>query len=124
MEVISSPNKERLISELIKGIDSTKKLQNLLRKKIDGDDGSVSTQDLVMKILESFSISLLELNSGELCLIPDTTYTGSVCSDDRTWDSGESEKKYVPAVKDRRGCYKRRYDTYNSNLFISSCLYC
>lgn len=107
----SSPNNKRLIGELIKGRDSTKKLQNLLRRRTE-DDGSVSAEDLVMKILGSFSDSLSVLtscNSGESCLVSaTTTYMGSACSGDRALDSGESEKKPAPAVKDRRGCYKRR----------------
>lgn len=111
MEETSSPNKKRLIQELIyNGIDSTKKLQNLLRRKTD-DDGSVSADDLVMKILGSFSDSLSVLSScgsGVLCPIPVSAYVGSACSGDRTCDSGESEKKPAPVVKDRRGCYKRR----------------
>ncbi|KAL7584487.1 probable WRKY transcription factor 70 [Lactuca sativa] len=111
MEETSSPNKKRLIAELIKGRDSTKKLQNLLRRKVDDDDGSVSADDLVMKILGSFSDSLSVLSScgsAVLCPVPVSMYVGSSCSGDRTCDSGESEKKPAPAVKDRRGCYKRR----------------
>ncbi|KAI3751187.1 hypothetical protein L2E82_22234 [Cichorium intybus] len=110
MEETASSNKKILIEELIKGRDSTKKLQNLLRQKID-DDGSVSADDLVMKILGSFSDSLSVLSacaSGVLCPIPVSKYVSSACSDDRTCDSGESEKKPAPVVKDRRGCYKRR----------------
>ncbi|KAI3705695.1 hypothetical protein L1987_75936 [Smallanthus sonchifolius] len=64
MEETSTPNKKRLISQLIRGRDCTKKLQNLLHRRVV-DDG-------------------------------------------RRWDSDESEKKSAPAVKDRRGCYKRR----------------
>ncbi|KAL4556972.1 hypothetical protein LXL04_035142 [Taraxacum kok-saghyz] len=110
MEETSSPNKKRLMAELIRGRDSTKKLQNLLRRKIN-DDGSVSADDLVMKILGSFSDSLSVLSScgsGVPCPIPVSTYVGSACSGDGTCDSGESEKKPATVVKDRRGCYKRR----------------
>jgi hypothetical protein len=98
MEEISSPNKKRLIGELIKGRDSTKKLQNLLRRKNDND--GVLANDLVAKILGSFSNSLSTLSSlgpGELSRL-------SACCNDRALDSDESEKK----PKDRRGCYKRR----------------
>ena len=111
----SSPNNKRLIGELIEGRDSTKKLQNLLRRKTQ-NDGSVSAEDLVMKILRSFSDSLSVLTSctsGESYQVSaTTTYVGSPCSGDRTLDSGESKKKPKPApvVKDRRGCYKRRLE--------------
>ena len=99
MEEISSPNKKRLIGELIKGRDSTKKLQNLLRRKIDND--GVLANDLVAKILGSFSNSLSTLSS----LGPGELSRFSACCNDRALDnSDESEKK----PKDRRGCYKRR----------------
>ncbi|KAI3791871.1 hypothetical protein L2E82_05735 [Cichorium intybus] len=104
MEETSSSNKKILIKELIKDRDSTKKLQNLLRQKIN-DDGLVSADELVMKILRSFSNSLSMLSSygpQVLCLIMMSTYVGSTCSDDRTCDSGESEKKTTPVVKERR----------------------
>ncbi|KAI3757770.1 hypothetical protein L6452_05313 [Arctium lappa] len=103
----SSPNNKRLIGELIRGRDSTKKLQNLLRRKTE-DDGTVSAEDLVMKILGSFSDSLSVLTSCTSGESPTTTYVGSACSGDRTLDSGESQKNPAPVVKDRRGCYKRR----------------
>lgn len=96
---ISSPNKKRLIGELIKGRDSTKKLQNLLRQKIDNDE--VLANDLVVKILGSFSNSLSTLSS----LSPGELSRFSACCNDRGLDhSDENEKK----PKDRRGCYKRR----------------
>nr|WCL15228.1 WRKY6532 [Atractylodes chinensis] len=101
MAETASPNKKRLIGELIRGRDSTKKLQNLLRRH----DGSVSAQDLVMQILGSFSDSLSVLSFSDSCPLSATTFLGSPCSDDRTLDSAKTEKK---PVKDRRGCYKRR----------------
>ncbi|GKE23721.1 hypothetical protein Tco_1435233 [Tanacetum coccineum] len=102
MEDISSSNKKRLIGELIKGRDCTKKLQNLLRRKIYND--GVLANDLVVKILGSFSHTLSTLSSlgpGELSPV-------SACSGDRARVSDESEMKSKPVVKDRRGCYKRR----------------
>ncbi|KAJ9546212.1 hypothetical protein OSB04_025919 [Centaurea solstitialis] len=105
MESSSSPNyKKALIRELIKGRDSTKKLLNLLRRNNLND----SAEDLVVKILRSFSDSLSVLNS---CNSGDS-YPVSACSGDRRFDSGQSKRKPAPApapvVKDRRGCYKRR----------------
>nr|GEY03239.1 probable WRKY transcription factor 70 [Tanacetum cinerariifolium] len=102
MEDISSSNKKRLIGELIKGRDSTKRLQNLLRRKIYND--GVLANDLLVKILGSFSNTLSTLSSlgpGELSPV-------SACSGDRARVSDESEVKSKPIVKDRRGCYKRR----------------
>ncbi|KAK9075404.1 hypothetical protein SSX86_003727 [Deinandra increscens subsp. villosa] len=97
MEETSTPKRERLISELIKGRDSTMTLQNLLRRRfVDG--GLVLAEDLLNKILESFSDSLSKLcSSGEVCPACDQ----STCSDNR-------REMVVSAVKDRRGCYKRR----------------
>ncbi|KAJ9546210.1 hypothetical protein OSB04_025917 [Centaurea solstitialis] len=94
-----SPNNKRLIGELIKGRDSTHKLLNLLRRNNHND----SAEDLIMKILRSFSDSLSMLTSGD-------SYPVSACSGDRRFDSGQSKRKPAPApvVKDRRGCYKRR----------------
>ncbi|XP_076903714.1 putative WRKY transcription factor 70 [Bidens hawaiensis] len=109
MEESLTPNKKRLISELTKGRDCTKQLQNLLIHQRVVDGGPVSAQDLMMKIIGSFSNSLSTLSSGELYPARATTkteYVGSGFSDDRTLDLGESEKK--PGVRDRRGCYKRR----------------
>nr|BAA87069.2 elicitor-induced DNA-binding protein homolog [Matricaria chamomilla] len=99
MEYISSSNKNIWIGELIKGRDSTKKLQNLLPRKIYND--GVLANDLVVKILGSFSNTLSTLSSlgpGELSPVI------SPCCNDRALDSDEIEKK----PKDRRGCYKRR----------------
>ncbi|CAL5412087.1 unnamed protein product [Camellia sinensis] len=55
--------------------------------------------------------------SGEVCQIPaTTTQVGSPScgggGDLRSVDSGESSK--LPAVKDRRGCYKRKKSTSES----------
>ncbi|KAJ9546213.1 hypothetical protein OSB04_025920 [Centaurea solstitialis] len=62
-----------------------------------------SAEDLVIKILRSFSDSLSVLNSGD-------SYPVSACSGDRKLDSGDSKKNPAPVVKDRRGCHKRRLE--------------
>lgn len=108
MEDISSSNKKRLMGELIEGRDCTKKLHNLLRRKIYND--GVLANDLVVKILGSFSNTLSTLSSlvpGELSPVP-------ACSN----DSASDETKSKPVVKDRRGCYKRR-KTEDSRIKIA-----
>ncbi|KAJ9546211.1 hypothetical protein OSB04_025918 [Centaurea solstitialis] len=110
MESSSSPNYNKaLIGELKKGRDYTKKLQNLLRRNNHND----SAEDLVVKILRSFSDSLSMLT----CCTSGDSYSVSACSSDRILDSGESKKKPAPVVKDRRGCYTRR-KTENSMIKI------
>nr|XP_043614247.1 probable WRKY transcription factor 70 [Erigeron canadensis] len=113
MEDNSLPNKKRLINELIKGRDTTKMLQDLLVGNVD-NDGSVSLEDLVIKILGSFSNCLSVLGSDH---VSTTNDVGLACYDNQTWDSNESDKKSTPIVKDRRGCYKRR-KTQDSRITI------
>ncbi|KAF5790466.1 putative transcription factor WRKY family [Helianthus annuus] len=96
MEGNSTTNmRKTLIGELIRGRDCTEKLQNqLLRRVVDG--GPESPEDLVMKIAASFSECLSTFS------YPVSTYVGSACLD-------KTKKKPEPgAVKDRRGCYKRK----------------
>ncbi|XP_071732246.1 probable WRKY transcription factor 54 [Rutidosis leptorrhynchoides] len=113
MEKTITSNKKRLIGELIRGRDCTRKLQNLLRQRMVNDDSS-STNDLVMNILGSFSNSLLELSSwGSDPVIG----SGAVRLNVRALDLKESEKKPLPVVKERRGCYKRR-KTEDSRIII------
>ncbi|KAL2549936.1 putative WRKY transcription factor 70 [Forsythia ovata] len=95
--------RRRLIGELVKGKKIAAQLQTLLHKPLK-NNGSVSAEDLAVKILRSFTETLSVLSSNETSQIygvdGDGGDTGaSACSE-------ESEKK--PArVKDRRGCYKR-----------------
>lgn len=100
-------NKKRLIQTLIRGQDSAKKLQKLLHRR-DNDD---SVYCLVMEILGSFSggLSLLDSSdSGEFCGVPATPHVGTLaCSVDQKPEV-HSGKKPALAVKERRGCYKRR----------------
>ena len=81
------------------GRDVAAKLQDLLEKPT----GPASAEGLVVKILGSFStcLSLLTCtcDSCEVCQISASVQVGSE-------DSGESSKR--PAVKERRGCFKRR----------------
>ncbi|KAL2526848.1 putative WRKY transcription factor 70 [Abeliophyllum distichum] len=96
--------RKRLIGELVKVKNIAAQFQTLLHKPLK-NNGFVSAEDLVVKILRSFIVSLFVLSSNETSQIyggdGDGGATGaSACSE-------ESEKN--PArLKDRRGCYKRR----------------
>ncbi|XP_057489609.1 WRKY DNA-binding transcription factor 70 [Actinidia eriantha] len=105
-------NRKRLMEELVMGRDVVVQLRDLLEKPT-GPGGSwpPSAEGLVVKILGSFSASLSLLKctceTCEVCKIPASVQVGSPSSGDRrSEDSGESSKR--PAVKERRGCYKRR----------------
>lgn len=95
--------RKMFIDTLTKGRDSAKKLQNLRRRKVNLDE-SVSAEDLLMEILGSFSGSLSMLNScdsDEIFGIP-----ARPVDQVPEVDAG---KKPASGVKERRGCYKRRY---------------
>ncbi|KAI3800030.1 hypothetical protein L1987_35337 [Smallanthus sonchifolius] len=116
-------NKEELVETLTKGRNSAKKLQNLLRQEVN-DDGLVSVDELVSEISQSFYGGLLVLNScnsGELSRVPVSARPNSACSGDQTPEvfTGDTGKTPAPAVKGRRGCYKRR-KTIDSRVEVSS----
>lgn len=95
--------RKRAIEELIRGREFTNQLQSMLTKTVKGEEGSMFPEDLVMKILGSFTETLSILkstDSDEVSQFP----AGLGCR--KYEDSGESSKT---SVKDRRGCYKRRY---------------
>lgn len=107
-------NKKRLSETLVRGRDSTKKLQDLLRRRVY-NDGSVSVSDedsLLMEILGSFSggLSLLRsFDSGEFSGVPASPQAGLTYSGDGDYlPEVNAGKKPATAVKERRGCYKRR----------------
>lgn len=115
-------NHKRLIKELVEGKKTATELQMLLQKPF-GDHGSASAEELVVKIMTSFTESLFVLAAekknpgdghedhqsgafGEVYQIkPEPSH--SHCDDRSSGDSGESRKGQ--GSKDRRGCYKRRY---------------
>ncbi|KAL7229313.1 hypothetical protein ACSBR2_007921 [Camellia fascicularis] len=122
-----SSNRKRAVEEMIKGRDVATQLQNLLQKPCGGD-GSVLAEELVVEILRSFTQTLFLMSSccdesGEVCQIPATTTQvgspscGGGGGDLRSVDSGESSK--MPAVKDRRGCYKRKKNTSETWITVS-----
>ncbi|CAH1438831.1 unnamed protein product [Lactuca virosa] len=105
-------SKERVAEILIKGRNSAKMLQNLLRRKVD-NDGSVSVDNIVMEIMGSFVDSLSVLNSfhtGKFCRVPVSPHMGLACSLDRVLEfcSEETGKNLTLGVRKRRGSYKRR----------------
>ncbi|KAD7480302.1 hypothetical protein E3N88_03438 [Mikania micrantha] len=107
-------NKKQLVETLSRGRNSAKKLQNLLRQKLN-DDGLVSVDDLVSEISQSFYCGLLVLNScdsGELSRVPVSAHLSSACT-------GNTRRKTpAPNVKGRRGGYKRR-KTMDSRTVVS-----
>ncbi|KAJ9539814.1 hypothetical protein OSB04_026320, partial [Centaurea solstitialis] len=94
-------NKKRMMESLIRGRNSAKKLQNLFLGEVK-DDGSVSVDDLMMDMTESFhgSLSMLtSCNSNGFSRV-------SACS--HRPPGVYNGKKPAMAVKKGRGCYKRR----------------
>ncbi|XVF65954.1 hypothetical protein PTKIN_Ptkin09bG0292400 [Pterospermum kingtungense] len=112
-----SSDRQKAIEELGRGRKLTNQLRDLLSKSsyAGGDDeGLVGSEDLVMKILNSFANSLSILrNSGdyedEVSQNPNNNSNMSWGEDGRkSEDSGESIKSSTSKQKNRRGCYKRR----------------
>ncbi|KAI3427808.1 WRKY domain-containing protein [Psidium guajava] len=111
----TNSSKRRAIRELVDGRESAIRLKTLLCKP-SGNNGSLSADELVVKILRSFTESLSALSScqdvevGE-DLSPQMGGFGSGSDDQGSEHSSESRKR--PGLKDGRGCYKRRkvYET-------------
>ncbi|KAK6943358.1 WRKY domain [Dillenia turbinata] len=103
------PNKRKLIVELVRGREFTNQLKNLLNNPAmnNNDDGSDVAGDLVAKILTSFSETLSVLSTNESDEVVKTSPSWEDAR--KSEDSGESCKS--SALKDRRGCYKRRKTT-------------
>lgn len=112
---------ERLVKELLRGKEMATQLQILLHKP-DGEDGSVSAEELVVKIVTCFTetLSVLSCSGGggvdhevsdQINSVPESYHVDhSHCDDRSSEDSGgETSRKRSPAAfKDGRGCYKRR----------------
>ena len=103
--------RKKAMEELGRGRELTNELRDLLSKSLGGE-GLVGSEDLVMKILNSFANTLSILrNSGEY----DYEVSQNPRNNNKSWDgrksedSGESIKSSSSKQKDRRGCYKRRY---------------
>ncbi|EEF33686.1 WRKY DNA-binding transcription factor 70 [Ricinus communis] len=99
----------RAIGELIRGRELARQLKIVLNSRDDMEE-HVPVDDLVMKILNSFTNSLSILNRFDSDIeFPPSTHVGSPCWDSgrKSEDSGESIRS-TSTNKDRRGCYKRR----------------
>ncbi|KAJ4971718.1 hypothetical protein NE237_004817 [Protea cynaroides] len=102
--------RKKSIEELKRGRKFASELQIILRK-CTGDHGSVKAEELVAKILKSFTEALAILSSGEsgeVCEDLATVQAGLLCCDDqKTEGSGENRKR--PASVDHPiGGYTRR----------------
>lgn len=110
-----SGDRKRAIDELVRGRCFTNQLLTVLGNPVrDNDDHEMWAQDLLAKILRSFTDTLSILSSGEsdevASQIPASSQLYSPGWDGRKSEgSGESGKS---STKDRRGCYKRRWLTY------------
>lgn len=109
----NSSSKRRAIEELVDGRESAMRLKTLLRKP-SGNNGSQPADELVVKILRSFTESISALSSCEESEVrevmsPQIGGFGAGCDDQGSEHSGESRKR--PGLKDGRGCYKRRKES-------------
>nr|QGQ64032.1 WRKY transcription factor 9 [Santalum album] len=118
-----------IMEELLRGRDSTNQLQILLGMPLLGyasAPGTASPEDLVLKILRSFTEALGILNcsgggggggeSEEVVSQAPKRYNSTPCSDGSRRseeESGDSCKSSTAAFKDRRGSYKRRKTTHS-----------
>lgn len=114
-----------MIRELVQGQEAATQLKLLLQNPF-GADGSLSVEELVVKVLRSFTETLTVmmtpsdeeppggddevarrdlLSSGENGS-PVVVAAGNDIL--RSEDCCESRKRSLPVKKDRRGCYKRR----------------
>ncbi|KAJ4978185.1 hypothetical protein NE237_008965 [Protea cynaroides] len=114
----SSIDLKKAADELVRGRESATQLQIIFRDNTR-DHGSVTADELIARILKSFTEAISVLNSGvssEVFGDPATAEAGlSCCDGQRTEDSGEKRKKQV-STDHRRGGYKRRkmLETYIS----------
>ncbi|XP_022734203.1 probable WRKY transcription factor 70 [Durio zibethinus] len=110
-----SSDRRKAIEELGRGRELTNQLRDLLNSKSVGDEGlAVVSEDLVMKIFNSFAKSLSIIrNIGDY---DDDEVSQKSRNNNMSWDDRKSEDlgdsiKSITATstqKGRRGCYKRR----------------
>ncbi|KAJ8533167.1 hypothetical protein K7X08_016056 [Anisodus acutangulus] len=103
----SSANLKRAIEELIRGREFTRQLKEIIKKPLGGE----VAEDLVDKIMDSFSETLSVINSDDVRVVG-TPFS----SPEDNYSSGSCKSS---TLKDRRGCYKRR-KTAESNIKESS----
>lgn len=103
-----SSTRKKVIKELVEGQDYATQLKSLLHRHPE-EHGSLSAEELVSKILRSFTETLSVLSKCEPSEVSQSqafSRADSHCDVRRSEDSGESKKRL--AAKDRRDCYKRR----------------
>ncbi|XP_062092316.1 WRKY DNA-binding transcription factor 70 isoform X2 [Humulus lupulus] len=128
---------KRLVEELIQGREMATQLQLMLHKPPFGEHGggsvkSSSAEELASKIYNSFTQTLsvvagynninniiINSNSSDQTsqVNPDQA---SHCDEPSSDDSGESKKRSSSAIKDRRGCYKRRKNSQSWTTTVST----
>jgi hypothetical protein len=97
----------KVIDELLRGRDLANQLRHILNESVDidhnnNDSTTPFAENLLKEVLMTFTNSLLFLNNNSTSDVSDAQLTKSE-------DSLESNCKSTSIVKERRGCYKRRY---------------
>ncbi|PSS32757.1 WRKY transcription factor 70 [Actinidia chinensis var. chinensis] len=93
-----SGDRRKAVQELIQGRELANQLRLVLGKPFGGVDKSVAAEDLAKKILGSFTETISILNRR----------TADEVSDGRMSEDSDEITSKTSALKDRRGCYKRR----------------
>ncbi|KAL6987997.1 hypothetical protein U1Q18_013744 [Sarracenia purpurea var. burkii] len=105
-----SGERKKAAQKLIQGREQADRLRAVLSEPF-GDDGLAAAKDLALSILGSFTeaISVLNRQSTDEASdqIPANTRVNSACWDGRAPEYSDESSK-TSALKDRRGCYKRR----------------
>lgn len=117
-------DRNKVLQGLIRGRESVNQLRLILEKPLGDDKSSVAVDDLVTKILGSFTESISMLNWRPIKevfdKIPANTGGNSPSSNGRKYDESEESSKSTSAFKERRGCYKRRYLSFSFHFFSLS----
>lgn len=119
-------DRKKAIEELEKGRELVSQLLRVIKRSNGGDDDKTtsSAQDLAEKVERSFSNTLLLLKlCGYDCddFVPQMQQqlTDSSCLVPAKSDDSEVSCKSSSAFKERRGCYKRRYQISFVSYFYS-----
>lgn len=115
-------DRNKVLQGLIRGRESVNQLRLILEKPLGNDKSSVAVDDLVTKILGSFTESISMLNWRPIKevfdKIPANTGGNSPSSNGRKYDESEESSKSTSAFKERRGCYKRRCLSFSFHFFF------
>lgn len=108
----SSADRKRAVDGLILGRNLTCQLREMLKNTFDRDGhgpppSKVVAEDLVAKILESFNEGISLLGSMDSDEVSQAAQPGSPPCDGRKSEDSSGSCK-TSALKDGRGCYKRR----------------